>query len=108
MRTLQHLHVVVNAASLCLNHSTILTRNYAPFDYKAPFTICKNLLQRYIYIHFMPPLTIHNYHKNGRSLPLQQLRGRLELTLPPYVESSYLLASDTPTKRLAVRQQARS
>ena len=34
--------------------------------------------------------------------------GRLELIVPPYIESSYLLARDTPTKRLATQQQARS
>ena len=43
-----------------------------------------------------------------QSLQLRQTRGRLELTVPPYIhmESSYLLASDTPTERLAMRWQA--
>ena len=45
---------------------------------------------------------------HGRTLQLRQTRGRLELSVPPYIERSYLLASDTPTKRLATRQQARS
>ena len=45
---------------------------------------------------------------NGRTLRLQRMRGRLELTVPPYIECSYLLTSDTPTKRLATRRQARS
>ena len=43
-----------------------------------------------------------------RSLRLSRMRGRLEVTVQPYVESSYLLASDTPTKRLTSKQQARS
>ena len=34
---------------------TVLTQHYAPFDYKSPFIICKNLLWRYISIRFMPP-----------------------------------------------------
>ena len=33
------------------------------------------------------------------------MRGRLELTIPPCIESSYLLASDTPTKRLTAMQR---
>ena len=45
---------------------------------------------------------------HGRTLRLRRTRGRLELTVPPYIECSYLLASDTPTKRLATRRQARS
>ena len=44
----------------------------------------------------------------GRTLRLQQTRGRLKLTVPPYIESSYLLASNSPAKWLATRQQARS
>ena len=40
-----------------------------------------------------------------RTLLLRQTRGRLELTVPPYIECSYLLASDTPTRRLAMWQQ---
>ena len=39
---------------------------------------------------------IHN--KNGRTLWLRQTRGRLELTVPLYIESSYLLASYTPAR----------
>ena len=51
----------------------------------------------------MPPLTIHGKFNNTklRTEELRQMRGRLELTVPPCIESSYLLASDTPTKRLA-------
>ena len=38
-----------------------------------------------------PPLAIHGeFSKNGRTLELRQTRGRLELTVPPYIESSYL------------------
>ena len=54
----------------------------------------------------MPALAIHKKKKNGRTLQLQQMRGRLELTVPPYIESSYLLTSDTPTKQLAMLQHA--
>ena len=35
------------------------------------------------------------------------MRGRLELIVPPYIQSSYLLASDTPTEQLAMWRQAR-
>ena len=45
---------------------------------------------------------------HGRTLRLRRTRGRLELTVPPYIECSYLLASDKPTKPLATRRQARS
>ena len=83
---------------------TILTRHYALFDYNPPLTICIN--RRYIYFQFTPPSAIHK--KNGRTLWLQQTRGRLVLTIPPYMESSYLLASDTLTKWLATPQQVRS
>ena len=41
---------------LCKVTSTILTQNYAPFDYK--LTICKNLLQRY---------TIHGKFNTGNT-----------------------------------------
>ena len=85
-------------------HSTL-----CPLRLKAPLTICINLLSRYIYLQFMPPLAIHGkFNKNERTLWLRWTRGRLELTVPPYIESSYLLASNTPTKRLAMWQQARS
>ena len=53
---------------------------YAPFDY-----------------------TWKIYNKNGRTLQLRGMRGKLELTVPLYIESSYLLASNTPMKRLAVQ-----
>ena len=38
--------------SICV--STVLTRNYAPFDYKPLLTICKNLLWRYILSNLCP------------------------------------------------------
>ena len=44
---------------------------------------------------------------HGKTLRLRRTRRRLELTVPPYIECSYLLANDTPTKRLAMQQQAR-
>ena len=44
---------------------------------------------------------------HGRTLRLWRMRGRLQLTIPTYIECSYLLTSDTPTKRLATRRQAR-
>ena len=87
---------------------TVLTRHYAPFDYKPSLTICMNLLRRYIYLQFTLPLAIHGKFNNGRTLQLRRMRGRLELTVPPYIKSSYLLASITPTKRLATWWQARS
>ena len=48
-------------------------------------------------------LIIHN--NNGSTLWLQRTRGRLELTVLLCIQSSYLLANDTPTKRLAARRQ---
>ena len=48
----------------------------------------------------------HGKSNNGRTLRLRRARGRLKLTVPPYIESSYLLASDTLTKRLAMGWQA--
>ena len=101
--------VVYSVCTLCLEwvwvsfriSYHIFTRYYTPFDYKHPHTICKKLLWKYIYLQFMPPwphmeyLIIHN--KNGRILRLRWMRGRLGLTVTPYIESSYLLASDTPT-----------
>ena len=87
--------------------STVLTRHYAPFNYKPPITIFVNLLWRYIYLQFTPPSTVHGkFIQDGRTLLLRRTRGRLELTVPPYEESSYLLASDTSTKQLATRRQA--
>ena len=41
--------------------TTALTRNYA-FDFKPHLTFLKNLLQRYIYLQFKPPLTISQVH----------------------------------------------
>ena len=39
---------------------------------------------------FMPPSPIHEkLNKNRRTLWLWRTRGRLELTVPPYIESSY-------------------
>ena len=74
-----------------------------------PLHICINLLRRYIYLQFMFLSTIHRkFNKNGRTLRLRRTRGRLELTVPPNMESSYLLASDTLTERLATRQQDHS
>ena len=72
---------------------TVLTRYYAPFVYKPPLPFCTNSLRRYIYLQFKPPPPDH-----GRTLRLRRTRGRSELTVPPYIECSYLLASDTPTK----------
>ena len=69
-------------------------------------SICINLLQRYIYPQFMPPSAIHGKFNKNRTLRLRRARGRLELTDPPYIESSCLQASDAPTKRLAIQQQA--
>ena len=65
-----------------------------------PLTIYIDLLQRHIYLQFTLPSAIHRkFNKNGRTLHLQRTRERLELTIPPYIESSYLLASGTPTKQ---------
>ena len=47
--------------------TTALTRNYA-FDFKPHLTFFKNLLQRYIYLQFKPPLTISQVH--GLSEPV--------------------------------------
>ena len=83
---------------------TVLTRYYAPFVYKPPLPFCTNSLRRYIYLQFKrpPPPPPPNH---GRTLRLRRTTGRLELTVLPYIECSYLLASDTPTKRLATRRQ---
>ena len=53
----------------------------------------------------MPTSAIHGkFNKNERRiLRLRQMR-RLELTVRPYIESSYLLASDTPMWRQAHSQ----
>ena len=43
---------------------------------------------------FTPPSVLHGkFNKNGRTLRLRRTRGRLELTVPPYIESSYLRGS---------------
>ena len=47
-------------------------------------------------------------NKNRRTLQLSRTRGRLELTIPPYIESRYLLANDALTKRLASKRQVHS
>ena len=96
-------------SSIKTTQNTVLTRHYSPFYYKPPLTICNDLLQRYIYLQFMPSSAIHGkFNERGRTLRLWQTRGRLELTVPPYIQSSYLLASNTPNKRLATWWQARS
>ena len=77
---------------------TVLTRHYAPFVYKPPLTICMNLLLRYIYLQFMPP--------TASATPTNEKKVRTHHTTL-YMKSSFLLASDTPTKRLATRRQAR-
>ena len=80
-----------------------------PLRLYPPLTIGINLLQRYIYRQFTLPLAIHGkFDKSGRTLRLQQTRGRLEFTVPHYIKSSYLLASDTLTKQLATRRQVHS
>ena len=67
----------------------------------------KNLLWRYVYPQFTLSSAIHGkFDKNGRTLRLRHTRGRLELTIPPCIQSSYLLAGNTPTERLVMRQQA--
>ena len=64
-----------------------------PFNYKPPLTICINSQRRYIYLQCTPPSAIHGkFNKNRRILRLQQTREGLELTVPPCIESSYLLA----------------
>ena len=71
-----------------------------------PYNLHK-LLRWYIYLQFTFPSAIHGkFNKNRRTLRLQRTRGRLELTVPPHIDSSYLLASDTPTKRLVMQRQA--
>ena len=89
---------------------TILTWYYAPFDNMPPFTICINLVRRYICPQFMPPSAIHGkFTNNRRTLWLRWTIGRLELTVPTCIGSSYLhavLASDTPTKWFAKQWQA--
>ena len=72
-----------------LCYTTVLTRHYAPFDYKPLLTIVAEVYLSPIYVPldhtYMENLIIHN--KNGRTLRLRRLRGRLELTVPPYIES---------------------
>ena len=73
---------------------------YIPYslDITPPWIISLNLMQTYIYLQFTPPSAIHgNFNSKGGTLRLRRTREMLELTVPPYVESSYLLASDTPT-----------
>ena len=67
---------------------TVLTRYYAPFVYKPPLTNCMNLLLRYIYLQFMPPL--------ASATPTNERKVRTHCTIL-YMKSSYLLASDIPT-----------
>ena len=78
---------------------TILPQHYAPFIYKPLLIICMNLLLRYIYLEFMPPLA-------SATLTNERKVRTHRTTL--YMKSSYLLASDTPTKQLATRRQALS
>ena len=80
---------------------TVLTRYYAPFVYRPPFHFARICCEGIFISNLSPP-------DHGRTLRLRRTRGRLELTVPPYIECSYLLASDTPTKPLATRRQARS
>ena len=49
------------------------------------------------------PLTICIEQKNSAT---QTNERKVKLTVPPYIESSYLLANDTPTKWLATQRQA--
>ena len=75
---------------------TVLTRHYTPFSYKPPpLTICINLL---------PSIFIAS---SASATPTNEKKARTHRTTL-YIESSYLLASDTPTKRLAMQRQARS
>ena len=80
------------------------TRHYAPFDHNPPLLFAKiccggicisNLCSSWPYM--------ENLQEERKTLWLWRTRGRLELTIPPYIESSNLLASDTPTKWLAAR-----
>ena len=65
------LQVCACLLAVCIRY-TVLTRHYAPFDYKPPLTICINLLQRYDCLQFTPPLAIHgNFNKNGRIMRLR-------------------------------------
>ena len=48
------------------------------------------------------------YNKNEKPLRLGRTRGRLELTRPPYIKLSYLLASDTLIKRSTVVLEERN
>ena len=74
-----------------------------------PYYFQKFAVEIYLSPIYAPPSAIHGkFDKNGRTLQLRQTRGRLELTVPPCIESSYLLGSDTPTKQLTTWRQARS
>ena len=88
----------------CLDESTtiptVLTQHCAPFIYKPPLlTFCMNLLLRYIDLQLTPP---------SDSMTSMNERKVTTHRTTPYMKSSYLLASNAPTKRLATRRQARS
>ena len=75
---------------------TVLTQNYAPFDYKPSLTILQKIVAEVYLSPIYAPLDhacmeIHN--KNGRTPT-----NKGKVNIPPYIEFSYLLASDIPTK----------
>ena len=98
----QHYYAI---SSQKLSHTSYVLSSslvYCIFGLPATYGCYCNLLWRYIYLQFKPP---PNHERTPR---LRRMRGTLEITIPPYVECSYLLASDTPTKWLATQWQARS
>ena len=76
------------------NTDTVLTQHYTPFDYNPPLLFAKICCGGIS----MPPSPIHGKYNKGRTLRLQPTRARLEPTVPPYIESKYLLASNTLSK----------
>ena len=91
------------------SHYTILTRNYASFDYKPPLLFAKVFRGSISAIYASLDHTWQIYNKNEKPLRLGRTRGRLELTRSPYIKLSYLLASDTLIKRLtAVLEEERN
>ena len=85
---------------------TILTQHYAPFIYKPPYYLHKFAVEVYLSPIYAPIGHTWKIYKNNWILWLRRMRVRLELTIQPCIESSYLLASDTPTKWLATQRQA--
>ena len=80
--------------------STVLTRHYIrPLRlYAPPYYLHEFGAEVYLSIQFTPP--------SASATPTNERKVRTHRTTL-YMKSSYLLASDTPTKRLATQRQAR-